>query len=1836
MRRGRRRSYAAAGLALMLLVQGCLSGGVPVHALDRGEENRGERAEDDLCRTETGTEHPAEETDRTDGDSRKPEGETGGEEEKTDLRKPEGETGGEEEKTDPRRPEGETGGETEKDPEEPEEDPEPEPEEPVFPEWTLVSAVNDAGTSVISEDGVYYFRGCLTVLLQVDQGPAEGDRTDSVIIRRNGIELTPDDGAVTDTLYDSGKYVYAMETEDGSQAPGTVIITAEKVTEAPALKLRYTPEPVEVQGRFCVQNVPDILLCAGAPAGISRIEYDAEEDSEKLLKEFPREEVSLYGEHTDCEILLNEAEGFQEMTADLEDGRYCWKFRVTDVLGGTAEAEAAFIVDRTAPDRDVFVSYDPDGTGTEGVRDTGIMEFVYALRDRLFGKSRIRFDLYVRDGILPGREDASSGLDVEDLMEQITAADGRAEVRELQRAEEGLVSFICNGVRREGYVHIKGMLVLPAGGHPDGKERLCIGRLKDRVGNLADGAEAEPVIGSTVLYFDRTPPVLSADWGAGVVDENCRKIFYREEALIRLNLAENNYRDFIQEDKEPVTPRIREKGSAGLNNAGWAADDRGAHTELCFPAPAGEEEAEYEFTVEYQDGSGNLLETDHTCAGRTEQGVYTGYPVVVDLKAPLLTDFSISGVSGGLVGDTELYQNVEGNDTVISFTINDHPDYWDPDRVLFCITDRDTGEKIVNVKGGALHWERDGRDHRGVYGFDGGNAKRTACYEVQVSCEDRAGNPLEGGGEWTEHVADGVFVSRPFLLDHEAPVFGISFGGADRLVLDADPDPSGDLMECMPKTGYTAYYREAVSVFVSVRERCMKPVYEGRELTGVQDLCVTVTGEDGSEQKANVNWKKQGDVCEGSFVLAEEGRYRISVSYRDPAGNAMISGRADGSRQEVPVSEDGIYESILLVVDRTAPALRLSCVDRSGKERQADRIREEDQCAYFSEPVYLKLEAEDQGLRMHELLRMLEGIRITDGTGTLVTDSSVAQFLEDLDPAKLIRGSFVFYIPLWTEAVYELPVGCEDLAGNRVSDGKRKICVDRTGPELLLSCSVEKSGFMDALRWRDMKYLFADSQVKVRVQAEDRVSGIRRICCTFQENGTTEKKEMLYEPAGSISREFNVPVQASDYKGTVAVEVWDWSGNHTVREWGQIVESSKKHRDTGRILIRTDTAPGRTIGGVDYYNTDIRFRLSAEDRWSGLRNLTCTGGRTIEYQKNFTEGDALRENGILYAYSEEMLLEAVKNNENGVTVRAEYQDLAGHTEAAEQLYHIDMTPPVLKVAYDNNDPSEGGLYDRSRTAVVTIQERNFDPSDVEFLITSAEGNMPQMGEWEHTGEGDDSLHVCRVLFVEDGDYTFSVNFTDLAGNRAEYGKTDAFIIDQTPPVLSVSYEDGADSGRLYFDRSRTAVIDLKERYFDPSRIQVSVEAPEGVPMPSVSGWSRDGDHHRASVIFASDGEYTMGITGADLAGNEMEPYGPDHFIIDQTPPELVILGVENHSANNKEIRPRIICSDANYSEERMEIRLEGALKGVLEPEGSRIRNEKGELFQMEDFAYEPEADDLYRLTAEARDLAGNKSLAEVLFSVNRFGSVYTLEEKTELLAGSRGMYYTRQEQDIIVTETNVDSLEFQEITLSLNGKLSVLKEGTDYSVQSSGNRESWKQYVYRIPARNFEQEGTYILTICSEDQAANSSDNHTKGKKIEFAVDKTGPSILLSGVEDGGRYRERSREVTLDIQDNIKIGRVKVEINGIPSTWYASEVERQDGRLRLMVGNDRRWQSIRVTAYDAAGNRGELETGRFLVTPDLLVQFFMDKRLFYGSMGGMAAVWAGAWHMMFRRRRPGK
>ena len=656
------------------------------------------------------------------------------------------------------------------------------------------------------------------------------------------------------------------------------------------------------------------------------------------------------------------------------------------------------------------------------------------------------------------------------------------------------------------------------------------------------------------------------------------------------------------------------------------------------------------------------------------------------------------------------------------------------------------------------------------------------------------------------------------------------------------------------------------------------------------------------------------------------------------------------------------------------------------------------------------------------------------------------------------------------------------------------------------------------------------------------------------------------------------------------------------------------------------------------------LRYVAEDLYSGLYQINYQAGTYAE-NKTYPAGEE-----ICTENTKEYQIPAKENDTNHVPLGLEFWDNAGHAEKLSKEHtptvHIDRTRPKIQIEFDNMEVQNEIYYRAERTASITIQERNFDPEDTRISIT---GPAAEISQWKHAGGvgcrgGNDPLNTkhqdqCRwtakVYFTKDGDYTLTCDTRDLAGNHSAYGKTESFIIDQTLPEITVTYDNQDVKNECYYKAPRRAVIELKEHNFKPSDVKIKMTATnegENLAVPVVSAWTSEEDVHRASIFYDYDAKFEFEISYTDLAGNEALKYEKDSFVIDLTAPELEILDITDQSANKGAAAPRICFSDSNYDAKGTVLELSGYKNGTVKINGSWKKSARGSEVKFEDFAYLPEQDDLYTLYAGVEDLAGNRSEKTIQFSVNRFGSVFTFDEETEALAGPKGTYYTKEAPVLTIYETNVDTLEFQELTLNLNGKLRTLVENTDFKVQESGNQGSWKQYTYEIPKENFLEEGIYRLTIYSQDRAKNLSDNGSKGKKIEFVVDQTAPSVVITGIENGKQYREASRECTIDVEDNVCIGSMDVICNGKTVSYNAAEVGNMNGRMKFAFDSANDWQKLSVITYDAAGNKTCSKEYRVLVTPNLLIQFYRNQTLFFTSMGSLLIFGTAALYQIRKKK----
>ncbi len=751
--------------------------------------------------------------------------------------------------------------------------------------------------------------------------------------------------------------------------------------------------------------------------------------------------------------------------------------------------------------------------------------------------------------------------------------------------------------------------------------------------------------------------------------------------------------------------------------------------------------------------------------------------------------------------------------------------------------------------------------------------------------------------------------------------------------------------------------------------------------------------------------------------------------------------------------------------------------------------------------------------------------------------------------------------------------------------------------------------------------LFSNQSQTVTIYGEsDVTSGVQTVqYYKSHDSMTTNQLDALAASAWVNGRSLTVD---ANQRCVVYAKITDRSGNYAYFSTdGFIVDDQ-----IGLPEIRIVTP--EPLNHIYNGNVDVQITVVDPDP---AGNLDYSGLRSVYYEVR-NQGTVTQSGNLPFTAGAQTMtgtvtVDSSRNNSNDVQVYVRAEDRAGNVseQTLPQAIAIDITAPEISVSFDNNAPLNGQYYRETRTATVTIRERNFDPSNVQIRVSNTDGTQPTITGWSssaNAGVSDDATHTCQIIFSADGDYNFTVDCTDLALNRAANPyQSETFTIDKTVPTVSVSYNNNAASNGRYYREGRTATITITEHNFNASAVRVTTTASlngTSISAPSVSGWSNNGDRHTATVRFTADGDYTLDVAYTDQAGNPMADYDADSFTVDLTNPEVVISGVEDRSANRGTVAPVIRISDNNYTADGVTLTLTGVNRGRVDVDSmvSRSTSENGQVITFRNFG--SGMDDIYTLTARSADQAGNETSRSITFSVNRDGSTYELGEYTQQLIDTG---FTNQPQDLVIREINVDTLEFRELTYSKDGQVVTLQEGVDYTLEVEGGEGQWKVYTYTIKASCFEEEGEYTLNIYSEDRASNTSTNQVKAKNIEFVVDKTAPSISVANLENRGRYSENTHTFTLSVKDNTRLSYVELYLDGqLVHTYGEEELQVVDGTLTIMVDSKDAYQDVRIIAYDAAGNPTEPLDYQVLVTSNGWIQFYMNKPLFFGSIAGVVVV----------------
>ena len=1128
-------------------------------------------------------------------------------------------------------------------------------------------------------------------------------------------------------------------------------------------------------------------------------------------------------------------------------------------------------------------------------------------------------------------------------------------------------------------------------------------------------------------------------------------------------------------------------------------------------------------------------------------------------------------------------------------------------------------------------------------------------YRLSLNYKDPSGNPIEWDSD-----------------------YGLSEGGLKVTVDTTDPkiffDPSSE-------SGQVRYFAKDVKLKANVLEENFNPAatdlsyiftpdrVEGRTAVASSSSLSSGTGERRIRPN-NITWKKEkasdSTLNKAELSLSEDGKYVVNLHTTD------FSGRTASA-------------SNILVVDKTPPKIRLTLSN--------DGLANE---KYFREVRKGQIEIEDAHLDFSSLQ---VDFSVKDKSGNPVsTARNYAAYLTSLSNWKDEGNKISIPVEFADDGIYHISLKVKDLAGNEnapieVGDTKAAFdfVVDRKAPTGALKIG-DWDRSKDGTLWTKLLDRisfgrFSNKKQVIRLQAEDNLSGVGLV----EVLRTREKMSLADLQASSAFKNVTSEVKDGYWSKEISpnetfityVHLKDMAGNqYYLSSDGVILDQQNPEihitlpkeeeknglykKDVGVGISVTEPSPGNSYAGLKDVTYTV-YRDGIETQAGSLYHFSKEEPQLNDLKKSYEDAHALT---IL----------AKDNNSNDVFLKIKAVDNAGNQTVKEERLSIDITKPRVTLSFDNNRVENEFYFKENRTALITVEERNFSQDSFKILITDpAEGKDGRLLEVERdsfqkvSGSGDSTRWESRIYFNKDGDYQLSITGEDLAGNAMEdlvYAEgTQAaldFTVDKTAPVLSVSYDNNTPNHEFYYRESRRAEISIEEKNFRSDLVDYSVlkdggREGHGSALSSFSGGEGRGVselHHQASISYEEDGDYQFNIRVKDLAGNEAQAYPEERFVIDRTEPSLSITDIVNESANKGEVSPKISYGDRYLDQDALSLKLVGEVHGEhelssqqggsisiartdalnlpmqkrMEEAGTSAENEGGISYfssiggeegslSFQNFPEEPETDDVYRLFAKIVDMAGNETTEELWFSVNRFGSTYLLSDRAKALQGT----YQKEGEEILISEINADEVLSSALTLYRNEEKHALSEGAEYQTTRSGGNGKWYRGDYLIKKDNFDKEGLYHLQISSQDKAGNlaSTEQTERGAELRFGIDRTPPRILLSNVDNQGVYRGDILDLDLSVQDNFWLQQVDATVDGEHETSWTDkslqEAVAKDSFPLQIPGEEGKRHKLLIVARDAAGNESRKEVSDFVITNNPLLRLMSQKNFARNAAMGTVA-----------------
>ncbi len=982
------------------------------------------------------------------------------------------------------------------------------------------------------------------------------------------------------------------------------------------------------------------------------------------------------------------------------------------------------------------------------------------------------------------------------------------------------------------------------------------------------------------------------------------------------------------------------------------------------------------------------------------------------------------------------YEKYYNKDRVATITAEEANFFYEDltkDNLLVITVDKTTDAGVHTAEKVMPAFTKNGDVYTGTVEF-----RENADYKFTIEYTDRSGNAAVIKEYQTE-----------FTVDKTAPTVKVTY--------DNNSSKNGD------------QFKEDRTATIVITEHNFKP----------SDIVAKVTA-NGTEVtdyasylKNADSWTTDGDVHTAKIEYTDEAHYEFSIGYSDMAGikNAPVD-YADSAAPEK------------FTLDKSAPTqLEITIDGKSVLESKGIAFD-----TFYDKAVTVKFAANCdisglESLKYQKVPSVSEydvngqWIDYNTETGVVVTPSE----------------KFIIYFR------------AEDRAGNFTIVNSTGIVVDDKMPE---GTGEKNAPEIDIFPAEPNANGFHNGNVKVDLHVIDpkytgqsasaagHYSGLNeityRIYTTDMGADVQETGTLLELGAQTNGAVFDGDRLVSSWSGSITIDAAVFNSNNTIVEI-TATDNAGNTRVTatkaGDIQIDV-TAPEINVS----YNNN-----TADSNFFFNEDRTAT---VVVTERNFAPEDVkvtiTNTDGVIPSLSEWRQISAGTGNGDGtaweatVTYSADgdytfditYTDLAdnlmsgvGYGESVVPTeFTIDKTLPTISVSYSNNDAANEKYFKAPRTATVTINEHNFDVNRVTFTRTAAlDGaaiDLPNES-WEHNGD----VHTATIPYTADGDYTFDVTMTDLAGNRSEaanYGDSVAandFTVDQTRDNGGASVIGGVEDGQAYSGNVVPSINFTDVNYsnyeihlYRTRKDQIHVDVTDEKNIRSLITESEQNISGELNIFAKNtsgkysvedDGIYTLEITAYDMAGNEHPEtvtFTVNRFGSVYVYDAYLISLIQEGGAYVQGLTGDLIITEYNATRLvndslNIEITLDGRpieAKYVADP----VPNANVDVGQSGWFQYQYtvskdnfKADGMYRITLSSEDEAANTPESNPNNSTDKDGNaiVDTMQFRVDSTApeitsivGLENRIINGQKVD--VRYSVYDAIGLKSITVYLNGK----------------------------------------------------------------------------------------------------------------------------------------------------------------------------------------------------------